>query len=197
MEEVASRNIFKKHAANAITFAGMGLTVWLNALLWSGHPVDRLIFGLIVLIWASDIIDGLVARWCKEVTSFGTGLDQIRDKFFACTLFAFIFTELWRQGTNGIKILIVLTLIGEAYMIFVWTVARINKIPARIHVSSKIKMSCHFTIIALWFLGRLYPDLNPYQTEILCVLLSVGLCFSFKSAWAYTYIWNRWRSNRK
>lgn len=197
MGKVASRNIFKEQAANAITATGICLTGWLNALLWSGHPVDSLIFGLVLLIWMSDVIDGLVARWCKAVTSFGTALDQVRDKFFACTLFIFIFTELWRQGTNGIKILVISTLIGEAYMIFIWIFARFNKISTKAHLSSKIKMSCHFVIITLWFLAQLYPNLNPYPIKILYVLLSAGLYFLLESVWVYIHRWKRWKNNRK
>lgn len=47
----------------------------------------RLAFGLIMLAGLSDGLDGVIARWLKQITTLGLYLDPIADKLLLSTLF--------------------------------------------------------------------------------------------------------------
>ena len=148
--------IIFQHLANLVTTIGIILTAWLNVILWNQPAEHRLLIFLFSLgIWFSDLLDGWLARRLKIVGSVGDFLDRFRDKFYFCSLFAYFFKELW-CGIDGIwsafiKASIVLILLIECFLIFIWFVGFIKGLEIKLHSSSKVKASFCFIAINWWF----------------------------------------------
>ncbi len=179
--------------ANLITTIGIILATYLHFLLWNRHSLtDPIIFYLILLILASDLFDGQLARWLKIITPVGEFLDKARDKYFSCPVFAFFLKTLWTDGVNGVwhsvaKILVLFVLAGELFLILIWIVGYLKKISTRIERAGKIKTGFYFISIALWFFLKMKQWPSPYFSIILVIGLLAGAFFSFDSIRFYIH----------
>ena len=94
---------------NQITLARLGLAVVFFALLscFDAARIDNLRWLLHVSFWIflvaalTDIVDGLLARMLKSVTSFGRILDPVVDKVMVCGAFVlFASRHFWDSRAN-------------------------------------------------------------------------------------------------
>ncbi len=192
------RRITLQDVPNFITGIGIVVTIGLNIILWFGPYSfsNSDIFYLVLFVWLTDLADGFAAFALNAKSKFGAFLDQARDKFFGVTMFAFVFKELWIQGINRIRLLIILILVGEAFLSYISLFSRRKKINVSVHWTGKFKASFYFTSIGLWFYVQSYEILNLYfwqikvrqnLFEVLFYLLAPGLIFAFLSIWVYIY----------
>ena len=72
-------------APNQLTFLRLCIIPFLVINILDGRW--RLAFALIMLAGLSDGLDGLIARWLKQITTLGLYLDPIADKLLLSTLF--------------------------------------------------------------------------------------------------------------
>ncbi len=95
---------------NQITLGRLGLVVLLFVLLtWfdAGHLEEQrwvlnVSFWLFVVAALLDVVDGLLARMMKSVTSFGRILDPVVDKTMICGVFLlFASRQFWDAGRNA------------------------------------------------------------------------------------------------
>ena len=174
------KNLIRTNLPNSITAIGIILTARLNVILWS-EPVKPLPILLLSLsIWSSDLLDGWLARRLKTVGSVGDFLDRFRDKLYFCSLFTYFFKELW-CGIDGIwsafiKGSIILILLIECFLVFIWFVGFIKELEINLHSSSKVKASFCFIAINWWFLinwleNLLQKELENYLYPVLIILL--------------------------
>lgn len=75
--------------ANIITFSRLLLTFVVVALLGRHHTLDITLIGIIVVIFALDAIDGIVARKRNETSERGAILDTLADRIIENTFWIY------------------------------------------------------------------------------------------------------------
>lgn len=195
------KNLIRANLPNSITAIGIILTVWLDSLLFWSKPAEHrlLILLLTISILFSDLIDGWLARRWQIVSFIGGLLDKFRDKFFACSVFVYFLKELWRW-TDGIwlafvKGLIILVVINEFFLMYIWIVGFIRGLDTDTHWTGKVKTDFYFTAIGWWFflgwlMSSLKGDFQNYLYKGLIPLLFIGSFFGILSVVAYLQRFN-------
>jgi len=97
---------------NSLTFIGLGLNGLAAWALAEGVWLQG--SGLIVLAGFFDILDGAVARNCREVSSFGSFLDSVADRYSDLSLLVGLFIYYSRYGSFLYQVLVGLSLMGTA-----------------------------------------------------------------------------------
>ncbi len=189
------RRVIIQNIPNSITVIGGIAAIGLNILLWfkicpSSNPN---IFYLVLFVWSTDLVDGFAACILNAKSRLGAFLDAVKDKFFDITMFAFVFKELWVQGINEIRPLIILILIGEGILIGINLFSRHKKVNISVHPTGKLKATFYFTSIGSWFYAQSHEILNLYFIKIpttdfpriIFFMLILGLIFAILSIWVY------------
>ncbi|MBI5966673.1 MAG: CDP-alcohol phosphatidyltransferase family protein [Deltaproteobacteria bacterium] len=97
---------------NSLTFIGLGLNGLASWALAEGEWLQG--SGLIILAGFFDILDGAVARNCKEASSFGSFLDSVVDRYSDLSLLVGLLIFYSRQGNVLYQVLVGLSLMGTA-----------------------------------------------------------------------------------
>ena len=102
---------------NTITWLGFLLSVGGGALIVAGHPFAA---GLVVLFAGLfDMLDGALARYTKQVTSFGAILDSTLDRLAEAALLLGILFLYAREASITGSILVGVTLLGSLLVSYI------------------------------------------------------------------------------
>jgi cardiolipin synthase len=74
--------------ANLLTLSRMGLVPVFALCMLYGHPGWALV--TFVVAGATDLLDGLIARWTQQQTTLGAWLDPMADKLLLLTMFVML-----------------------------------------------------------------------------------------------------------
>lgn len=74
--------------ANLLTLSRMGLVPVFALCMLYGHPGWALV--TFVVAGATDLLDGLIARWTRQQTTLGAWLDPMADKLLLLTMFVML-----------------------------------------------------------------------------------------------------------
>jgi len=101
---------------NSLTFIGLGLNGLASWALAEGEWLQG--SSLIILAGFFDILDGAVARNCKEASSFGSFLDSVVDRYSDLSLLVGLLIFYSRQGNVLYQVLVGLSIMGTALVPF-------------------------------------------------------------------------------
>jgi len=146
---------------NSLTFIGLGLNGLAAWALAEGEWLQG--SGLIVVAGFFDILDGAVARNCREVSFFGSFLDSVVDRYSDLSLLIGLLLYYSRYGSMLDQVLVGLTLMGTALVPY--SRAKAETFIARCNVGI---MERPERILVL-FLGTAIPSLMPMIIWILAV----------------------------
>jgi CDP-diacylglycerol--glycerol-3-phosphate 3-phosphatidyltransferase len=118
---------------------------------------------LIVLAGFFDILDGAVARNCREASSFGSFLDSVVDRYSDLSLLIGLFIHYSRHGSILYQVLVGLSLMGTALVPY--SRAKAEMLVARCNVGIMERPER----ILLLFLGVAIHSLLPIIIWILAV----------------------------
>ena len=146
---------------NSLTFIGLGLN---GLAAWALAEGDWLQGScLIVLAGFFDILDGAVARNCREASSFGSFLDSVVDRYSDLSLLIGLFIYYARNGSLLYQVLLGLSLMGTALVPY--SRARAETLVPRCNVGIMERPER----ILLLFLGVAITSLMPIVIWILAV----------------------------
>jgi CDP-diacylglycerol--glycerol-3-phosphate 3-phosphatidyltransferase len=97
---------------NTLTFIGLGLNGLAAWTLAGGEWVQG--SGLIVLAGFFDILDGAVARNCRQASSFGSFLDSVLDRYSDLSLLVGLLIFYSGRGSVLYQVLLGLSIMGTA-----------------------------------------------------------------------------------
>jgi CDP-diacylglycerol--glycerol-3-phosphate 3-phosphatidyltransferase len=146
---------------NSLTFIGLGLNGLAAWALAEGEWLQGC--SLIVLAGFFDILDGAVARNCREVSSFGSFLDSVVDRYSDLSLLIGLFMYYSRYGSLLYQVLVGLSLMGTALVPY--TRAKAETLVPRCNVGIMERPER----VLLLFLGTAIPFLMPIVIWILAV----------------------------
>jgi CDP-diacylglycerol--glycerol-3-phosphate 3-phosphatidyltransferase len=150
---------------NSLTFIGLGLNGLASWALAEGEWLQGA--SLIILAGFFDILDGAVARNCQEISSFGSFLDSIIDRYSDLSLLVGLFIFYSRQGSTLYQVLVGLSLMGTALVPY--TRARAERFVPRCNVGIMERPER----ILLLFFGAAIPSIMPSVIWILAILTNV------------------------
>ena len=150
---------------NALTFIGLGF----NGLAAWALAVGEWLQGCSLILLASffDILDGAMARNCRETSRFGAFLDSVTDRYSDLCLLVGMFIYYSRQGSFLYQVLVGLTLMGTA--IVPYTRARAELLIPQCNVGILERAER----ILLLFLGAAIPPIMPVVIWILAIFTNV------------------------
>lgn len=97
---------------NTLTFIGVGLNGLAAWALGLGQWLQG--SSLIILAGLFDILDGAVARNCRQASSFGSFLDSVLDRYSDLSLLVGLLIFYTRQGSALYPVLLGLSIMGTA-----------------------------------------------------------------------------------
>ena len=148
-------------APNSLTFIGLGLNGVAAWALAEGEWLQG--SGLIVLAGFFDILDGAVARNCRESSSFGSFLDSVVDRYSDLSLLIGLFMYYSHYGSLLYQALVGLSLMGTALVPYAR--AKAETLVPRCNVGIMERPER----ILLLFLGAAIHSLMPMVIWILAV----------------------------
>jgi CDP-diacylglycerol--glycerol-3-phosphate 3-phosphatidyltransferase len=146
---------------NTLTFIGLGLNGLAAWALAEGKWVQG--SGLILLAGFFDILDGAVARNCRQTSSFGSFLDSVLDRYSDLGLLVGLLIFYSRQGSVLYQVLLGLSLMGTALVPY--TRARAERVIPKCNVGMMERPER----ILLIFLGTAVSSLMPIVVWILAI----------------------------
>lgn len=150
---------------NSLTFIGLGLNGLASWALAEGEWLQGA--SLIILAGFFDILDGAVARNCHEISSFGSFLDSIIDRYSDLSLLVGLLIFYSRQGSILYQVLVGLSLMGTALVPY--TRARAEIFVPRCNVGIMERPER----ILLLFFGAAIPAIMPIVIWILAIFTNV------------------------
>jgi len=151
-------------------------------LVMPGHPIlGALIF---LLAAATDFIDGYLARLYGQVTTFGTILDPLADKFLVISALILLVDI----GTLSAWIAI-LIIVREFFVTALRVVALAKNIVIRAEIGGKVKTATQIIAILFLILKDSLRIVDLYDLGMLLIIVSLVLALT--SAVQYTV--NFWR----
>ncbi len=150
---------------NSLTFIGLGLNGLASWALAEGEWLQGA--SLIILAGFFDILDGAVARNCQEISSFGSFLDSIIDRYSDLSLLVGLLIFYSRQGSTLYQVLVGLSLMGTALVPY--TRARAERFVPRCNVGIMERPER----ILLLFFGAAIPAIMPIVIWILAIFTNV------------------------
>jgi CDP-diacylglycerol--glycerol-3-phosphate 3-phosphatidyltransferase len=150
---------------NSLTFIGLGLNGLASWALAEGEWLQGA--SLIILAGFFDILDGAVARNCQEISSFGSFLDSIIDRYSDLSLLVGLLIFYSRQGSTLYQVLVGLSLMGTALVPY--TRARAERFVPRCNVGIMERPER----ILLLFFGAAIPSIMPIVIWILAIFTNV------------------------
>lgn len=150
---------------NSLTFIGLGLNGLASWALAEGEWLQGA--SLIILAGFFDILDGAVARNCQEISSFGSFLDSIIDRYSDLSLLVGLLIFYSRQGSTLYQVLVGLSLMGTALVPY--TRARAERFVPRCNVGIMERPER----ILLLFFGAAIPSIMPIVIWVLAIFTNV------------------------
>jgi CDP-diacylglycerol--glycerol-3-phosphate 3-phosphatidyltransferase len=150
---------------NSLTFIGLGLNGLASWALAEGEWLQG--SGLIILAGFFDILDGAVARNCREASSFGSFLDSVVDRYSDLSLLTGLLIFFSRQNAVLYQVLTGLSLLGTALVPY--TRARAEILIPRCNVGFLERPER----ILLLFLGAAIPSIMPVVLWILAIFTNL------------------------
>jgi CDP-diacylglycerol--glycerol-3-phosphate 3-phosphatidyltransferase len=150
---------------NSLTFIGLGLNGLASWALAEGEWLQGA--SLIVLAGFFDILDGAVARNCHEISSFGSFLDSIIDRYSDLSLLVGLLVYYSRRGFILYQVLVGLSVMGTALVPY--TRARAEIFVPRCNVGIMERPER----ILLLFFGAAIPSIMPVVIWVLAIFTNV------------------------
>ncbi|UCG78002.1 MAG: CDP-diacylglycerol--glycerol-3-phosphate 3-phosphatidyltransferase [Nitrospirota bacterium] len=147
-----------------------------------GHPILATIIFLLAAV--TDFLDGYLARLYGQVTTFGTILDPIADKFLVISALILLVDI----GTLSAWIAIII-IVREFFVTALRVVALARNIVIKAEIGGKIKTATQITAIIFLMLKDSLAFVDLYDTGMLLIIISMLLAVI--SAVQYTI--NFWR----
>jgi CDP-diacylglycerol--glycerol-3-phosphate 3-phosphatidyltransferase len=147
---------------NTLTFIGLGLNGLAAWTLAEGEWVQG--SALIVLAGFFDILDGAVARNCRQASSFGSFLDSVLDRYSDLSLLIGLLIFYSRQGSVLYQVLLGLSIMGTA--LIPYTRARAERVIPKCNVGMMERPER----ILLIFFGVAISSIMPGVIWILAIL---------------------------
>jgi phosphatidylglycerophosphate synthase len=160
---------------NTLTFIGLGfngLAAWALA---AGEWLQGC--SLIILASFFDILDGAMARNCRETSRFGAFLDSVTDRYSDLCLLVGMFIYYSRQGSFLYQVLVGLILMGTAVIPYVRARAELLIPQCNVGILERAER------ILLLFLGAAIPSIMPVVIWILAIFTN----FTVFQRVLYTY----------
>lgn len=150
---------------NALTFIGLGLNGFASWALAQGEWLSAA--SLIVFAGFFDILDGAVARNCREASSFGSFLDSVIDRYSDLSLLVGLLLFYARQGSGLYPVLVGIALMGT--VVVPYARARAEAVIPRCNVGILERPER----ILLLFVGAAIPATMPVVVWVLAILTNV------------------------
>jgi CDP-diacylglycerol--glycerol-3-phosphate 3-phosphatidyltransferase len=160
---------------NTLTFIGLGfngLAAWALA---TGEWLQGC--GLIILASFFDVLDGAMARNCRETSRFGAFLDSVTDRYSDLCLLVGMFIYYSRQGSFLYQVLVGLTMMGTAVVPYARARAELMIPQCNVGILERAER------ILLLFLGAAIPSIMPVVIWILAIFTN----FTVFQRVLYTY----------
>ena len=160
---------------NTLTFIGLafnGLAAWALAV-GDWGPAS----GLILVAGFFDILDGAVARNCRQVSSFGSFLDSVLDRYSDLSLLVGLFLFYSRQGSILSQVLLGLSFMGTA--LIPYTRARAEVLIPRCNVGIMERAER----VLLIFFGVAISSIMPIILWVLAILTNLTVIQRILYTW--------------
>jgi len=154
------REWFFQNLANIVTIFGFLTAIWLLVIAVNNPEKLWLIMLLAGVVGLSDLIDGMIARKLKIISSYGGALDRLRDKVFVVPILIILtWHHAWKL-TNLPNVLITLTtalvislIIIEIFLFIAWWIGLFKKLILTANKWGKRKMLCEFSAVMFWLIS--------------------------------------------
>ncbi len=163
---------------NALTFTGLGLNglaAW--ALATGEWPLGS---GLIILAGFFDILDGAVARNCRQASSFGSFLDSVLDRYSDLALLVGLLIFYSGRGSVLYPVLVGLSIMGTAVVPYSRAKAEILIPRCNVGIMERAER------ILLIFLGTAISSLMPIVMWILAIFTNLTVIQRIFYTWRQT-----------
>ncbi|HSR13053.1 MAG TPA: CDP-alcohol phosphatidyltransferase family protein [Thermodesulfobacteriota bacterium] len=160
---------------NTLTFIGLGLNVLAGLALGAGEWLQGA--SLIVLAGFFDILDGAVARNCRQASPFGSFLDSVLDRYSDLTLLIGLLIFYSRQGEVLYQVLAGLSLMGTALVPYTRSRAEVLIPKCNVGLLERPER------VLLIFLGTAIVSIMPIIIWILAVLTNVTVIQRILYTW--------------
>jgi len=160
---------------NTLTFIGVGLNGLAAWALAVGEWLQA--SSLIVLAGFFDILDGAVARNCRQTTEFGSFLDSVLDRYSDLCLLIGLLIFYSRQGSVLYQILVGLAMMGTALVPYVRARAEILIPRCNVGIMERPER------ILLIFLGAAIVSLMPIMVWVLAILTNFTVIQRIHYTW--------------
>jgi CDP-diacylglycerol--glycerol-3-phosphate 3-phosphatidyltransferase len=160
---------------NTLTFIGLGL----NLLAAWAIAVGEWLQGcsLIVLAGFFDVLDGAVARNCRQASAFGSFLDSVLDRYSDLSLLVGLLIYYSRQGTILYQILLGAAIMGTA--LTPYTRARAETLIPKCNVGVMERPER----ILLVFLGAAIQSIMPIVVWVLAIFTNITVIQRVHYTW--------------
>jgi CDP-diacylglycerol--glycerol-3-phosphate 3-phosphatidyltransferase len=160
---------------NTLTFIGVGLNGLAAWALAEGEWLQGC--SLIILAGFFDVLDGAVARNLGQVSTFGSFLDSVLDRYSDLSLLVGLLIHYSRQGQVLYQVLLGLAMMGTA--VIPYARARAEALIPRCNVGVMERPER----ILLIFLGAAIESLMPIVIWILAVLTNITVFQRIHYTW--------------
>ena len=150
---------------NALTFIGLGF----NGLAAWALAVGEWLQGCSLILLASffDILDGAMARNCRETSRFGSFLDSVTDRYSDLCLLVGMFIYYSQKGSTLYQVLVGLSLMGTAVVPYARARAEILIPQCNVGLLERAER------ILLLFFGAAIPSIMPVVIWILAIFTNL------------------------
>jgi CDP-diacylglycerol--glycerol-3-phosphate 3-phosphatidyltransferase len=160
---------------NTLTFIGVGLNGLAAWALAEGEWLQGC--GLIVLAGFFDILDGAVARNCRQASAFGSFLDSVLDRYSDLSLLVGLLIHFSRQGEVLYQVLLGLAMMGTALVPY--TRARAETLIPKCNVGVMERPER----VLLIFFGAAIPSIMPAVIWILAIFTNLTVVQRILYTW--------------
>ena len=150
---------------NTLTFIGLGVNLLAAWALAVGEWLQGC--SLIVLAGFFDVLDGAVARNCRQTSAFGSFLDSVLDRYSDLSLLVGLLIHYSRQGLVLYQVLLGAAIMGTA--LIPYTRARAETLIQKCNVGVMERPER----ILLIFLGAAIQSIMPLVLWILAIFTNV------------------------
>ena len=160
---------------NTLTFIGVGLNGLAAWALAEGEWLQGC--SLILLAGFFDILDGAVARNCRQASAFGSFLDSVLDRYSDLSLLVGLLIHFSRQGRVLYQVLLGLALMGTALVPY--TRARAETLIPKCNVGVMERPER----VLLIFFGAAIPSIMPVVIWVLAILTNLTVVQRILYTW--------------
>jgi len=187
------KKYFVQNLANFITVLGLIGAIWLLVICISNPEQLWLILILTSGVGLTDFVDGLMARYLKIESKFGSALDRLRDKVFICPLMIILVWHYYESLKTLSIVVITLTIslvsslvLIEVLLFIAWLIGLIKKLDVSSNRYGRIKMFLEFLIVIFWLFSltiKKYFGFHLFRFSIYLIdlILFVAIYFAIRS----------------